>query len=60
MFRAIHLTYGVGTISVRELLAARDRVVGAVRGRAGRTFVVATSSHCHALAATMRVSPVTT
>ena len=59
VFRTIHLTYGVGTISVREILAARDRVVGAVRSGRGRTFVVATSSHCHALAATMRVSPVT-
>jgi len=49
----------VGTIPVREILAARDRVVGAARGGAGRTFVVATSSHCHALAATMRVTPIT-
>ena len=59
VFRTIHLTYGVGTISVREIHAARDRVVGSVRDGVERTFVVATSSHCHALAATMRVSPVT-
>lgn len=60
VFRTMHLAYGVGTIPVREILTARDRVIDAARGRgAGRTFVVATSSHCHALAATMRVTPVT-
>lgn len=59
VFRTMHLTYGVGTIPVLEIRAARDRMVGAARGGAGRTFVVATSSHCHALAATMRVTPVT-
>jgi len=59
VFRTMHFVYGVGTIPVREIRAARDRVVGAARGGAGRTFVIATSSHCHALAATMRVIPVT-
>lgn len=59
VFRTIHLTYGVGTISVREIQAARERVVLAARGGRRRTFLVATSSHCHALAATMRVTPVT-
>jgi ABC-type sugar transport system substrate-binding protein len=59
VFRTMHFLYGVGTISVRDILAARDRVVDAARGGAGRTFVVATSSHCHALAATLRVTPVT-
>jgi hypothetical protein len=59
VFRTVHLTYGVGTIPVREIRAARERVVDAARGGPGRTFVVATSSHCHALAATMKVTPVT-
>jgi hypothetical protein len=59
VFRTIHLTYGVGTIPVRDIQDARDRVVAAARGGSGRTFVVATASHCHALAATMKVTPVT-
>jgi hypothetical protein len=59
VFRTLHLTYGVGTVPVRDILAARDRVVEAARGRARRTFVVATSSHCHALAATLDVTPLT-
>ena len=60
VFRTIHLTYGVARFPFAR---SSPRVIGwSPRFAAGRrrTFVVATSSHCHALAATMRVSPVTT
>jgi len=59
VFRTIHFLYGVGTIRIEEIHAARDRVVLAARGGENRTFVVATSSHCHALASTLRVIPLT-
>jgi hypothetical protein len=59
VFRCLHLAYGVGTIPVRDIQAARDRVIGAAAGRDERTFMVATASHCHGLAATMRVRPIT-
>ena len=35
VFRTMHLMYGVGTIPVRDILAARDRVVDAARGGRG-------------------------
>ncbi len=54
VFRALHLAYGVGTIPVAEILAARDRIVGELHS-GPRQYLVATSSHCHALAATLRV-----
>lgn len=49
VFRCLHLVYGVGTIPVRDVLAARDRLC-AERGTGPRRYLVATSSHCHALA----------
>ncbi len=54
VFRSLHFAYGVGTIPVADILVARDAVV---RGLAAgsRTYLVATSSHCHALATTLRV-----
>ncbi len=53
VFRCVHLVYGVGTIPVRDILAARDRL----RSEAGarRSYLVATSSHCHALATRLDV-----
>jgi hypothetical protein len=56
---SFHLSHGVGTIAVRDIHAARDRVLAAASGAASRTFSVATASHCHALAATLRVTPIT-
>ncbi|HJS59663.1 MAG TPA: hypothetical protein VKA01_16270 [Vicinamibacteria bacterium] len=53
VFRALHLAYGVGTIPVSDILAARDRLMSG-RG-ARRTYLVATASHCHGLAATLDV-----
>jgi hypothetical protein len=49
VFRCVHLVYGVGTIPVRDILAARDRLC-APSSAARRSYLVATSSHCHALA----------
>ena len=54
VFRCLHLVYGVGTIPVRDVLAARDRLC-ADRAAAPSSFVVATSSHCHALATRLEV-----
>jgi hypothetical protein len=55
VFRCVHLVYGVGTVPVSALFAARDRVLAGLRmGR--RRYLVATSSHCHALAATLEVA----
>jgi hypothetical protein len=56
VLRCLHLVYGVGTIPVAEILAARDRLIaGAAEGR--RQWRVATSSHCHALASMLEVTP---
>ena len=56
VFRCVHLVYGVGTIPVRDILTARDRLC-AGPSPASRRYVVATSSHCHALATALQVSP---
>jgi len=55
VFRCLHLVYGVGTVPLADLREARDRVAGA-QGPYPRRFLVATSSHCHALAATLEVA----
>jgi len=54
VFRCLHLVWGVGTIPVGEIQAARDRVLAAA-AEGGRDYLVATSSHCHALASVLRV-----
>ena len=56
VFRCVHLVYGVGTIPVRDILAARARL-RAGRADASRRWLVATSSHCHALATRLEISP---
>jgi hypothetical protein len=56
VFRCLHLVWGVGTIPMSDILAARDRVVGDIP-RGSRRYLVATSSHCHALATMLEVSP---
>jgi hypothetical protein len=56
VFRCLHLVWGVGTIPLAEIRASRDRVLqGLAAGP--RRWLVSTSSHCHALAAVMRVEP---
>jgi hypothetical protein len=54
VFRCLHLIWGVGTIPIGEILRARDRVV-ADMSRGGGRYLIATSSHCHALASVMEV-----
>jgi hypothetical protein len=54
VFRCLHLVHGVGTLPVASLLEARDRVLAGL-GTGPRRYLVATSSHCHALAATLTV-----
>jgi len=58
VFRCLHLVYGVGTVPVADILAARDRLCAA-SSAARRSYVVATSSHCHALATRLEVENVT-
>jgi hypothetical protein len=54
VFRCLHLVWGVGTIRIGEIQAARDRVVGDL-ARGGGRYLIATSSHCHALAGVVEV-----
>jgi hypothetical protein len=54
VFRCLHLVYGVGTIPVADILAARDRMIAGLR-YGPRLYLVATSSHCHALATVLEV-----
>jgi hypothetical protein len=56
VFRSLHLVYGVGTIPVGDILAARERL-RPVAGDPLRRYLVATSSHCHALATVLSVTP---
>jgi hypothetical protein len=56
VFRCLHLTYGVGTVPVRDILAARDLVTRGL-SRGVQRYLVATSSHCHALATAIEVRP---
>jgi hypothetical protein len=56
VFRCLHLVYGVGTIPVADILAARDRMIAGLRD-GPRRHLVATSSHCHALATVLEVVP---
>jgi len=57
VFRCLHLVYGVGTVPVADILAARDRLRAGLQ-RGPLVYLVATSSHCHALATLLEVSPV--
>ncbi len=58
VFRCLHLVYGVGPIPVADIRAARDRMIAGLE-RGPREYLVATSSHCHALATLLEVSPAT-
>jgi hypothetical protein len=44
----------VGTVPVRDVLAARDRLISDL-GSGRRSYLVATSSHCHGLATVLTV-----
>jgi hypothetical protein len=56
VFRCLHLVYGVGTVPVAQVQGARDRVLEGLRAGT-RRWLVATSSHCHALATVLTVTP---
>jgi hypothetical protein len=56
VFRCLHLVYGVGTVPVSAILEARDRVLAGLE-HGPRAWLIATSSHCHALARVMHVEP---
>lgn len=56
VFRCLHLVYGVGTVPVAAIHAARTRVLETT-GSETRRFLVATSSHCHALATVLTLTP---
>jgi hypothetical protein len=56
VFRCLHLVYGVGTVPVAAVLQARDRMLAGLE-RGPRSWLIATSSHCHALARVLHVSP---
>ena len=55
VFRCLHLVYGVGTVPVASILAARDRVLAGL-ALGPRSWLVATASHCHGLARVLRVT----
>ena len=55
VFPCLHLAYGVGTIPVAAIFEARDRLVEAV-GRGETDAWIASASHCHGLAARVRVT----
>ena len=54
VFPCLHLVWGVGTTPIGEIQAGRDRVVGDL-SRGGGRYLIATSSHCHALASVVEV-----
>ena len=57
VFRCLHLVYGVGTVPVAALSPRATACCEGLRLRSP-ALPVATSSHCHALAATLEVAPV--
>jgi len=56
VFRCLHLVYGVGTVPLSALFEARRQMLAGLTS-GPRRYLVATSSHCHALAATLEVRP---
>jgi hypothetical protein len=55
ILRCLHLLYGVGTIPVGAIHDAREGLLEGARARHSR-ILVATSSHCHALASVLEVA----
>lgn len=56
VFPCLHLVWGVGTVPVAAVLSARQRLLARL-GRGPVRWLVATSSHCHALATVLDVAP---
>lgn len=59
VFRCLHLVYGVASVPMGALFQAREHLIAGLAG-GFRRYRVATSSHCHALAALLEVEPGTT
>ncbi len=55
VFRCLHLLYGVGSIPVGTIQEAGRRLLEGLR-TGPRRYLVATSSHCHALATVLEVA----
>ena len=53
---SLHLVFGVGTIPVAVIHAARDRVLAGLRA-GPRRYLIATASHCHGLAHATLITP---
>lgn len=58
VFPSLHLVYGVATIPIATILAARERLLAGLAA-GSRSYVVATASHCHGLAARLTVTVAT-
>ncbi len=54
VFRCLHLVWGVGTVPVSRILDVRNQLLAGLR-QGPRRYLVATSSHCHALATVLQV-----
>jgi hypothetical protein len=55
VFPCLHAIYGVGTIPVALIRAARDRVLAGF-SEGARSWRIATASHCHGLARSLQVA----
>jgi hypothetical protein len=55
VFPCLHFVYGVGTVPVGMLLSARERFLGSLAAKP-RRYLVATTSHCHALSSVICAS----
>jgi hypothetical protein len=56
-FPCLHLVWGVGTIPLQDVLAAREALRARVRRGEAFEVEVGTASHCHGLLARLRVTP---
>ncbi len=55
VFPCLHLIYAVATIPIATILAARERLLDGLAA-GSRSYLVATASHCHGLAARLMVT----
>jgi hypothetical protein len=57
VFPCLHLVWGVGTIPVQDVLAARDALCARVARGDAFAVEIGTASHCHGLLARLAVTP---
>jgi len=55
VFRSLHLVYGVASIPIAEIRAARARVLAGLDQE--RLYAIGTASHCHGLVTALAVRP---